>query len=68
MSWQGRRHNNYVGAIILIAIGIIGLVSNFDLVPRELIENLWKFWPVIPLVIGISIFARPRYTNDRPPV
>lgn len=49
---------------MLIAIGVIGLASNFDLVPRELLSQLWKLWPVIPLLIGVSILLRRQRQPD----
>ncbi len=65
MSSYGRRHSGWVGATILVAVGVIGLMSNFDLVPREMLHQLWKLWPLIPLAIGLSLFLRPRYYDTR---
>ena len=63
-----RRGRNGFGPAILIAIGIIGLAANFDLVPREYLEQLWKLWPLIPLAIGIGILlARRRVSGDNGP-
>ncbi len=63
-----RRHPGWIGAFILIAVGVIGLMSNFDLVPREMLHQIWKLWPLIPLAIGVSILFRPRgYYDHRQP-
>jgi putative Mn2+ efflux pump MntP len=59
-----KRHPGWIGAFILIAVGVIGLVSNFDLVPREMLAQIWKLWPLIPLAIGISILLRPRHYDN----
>ena len=59
-----RRHPGWIGAFILIAVGVIGLVANFDLVPREMLDQIWKLWPLIPLAIGISILLRPRHYDN----
>jgi len=48
------------GAFILIAVGVIGLIANFDLIPRIMIDQLWKLWPLIPLAIGLDLLLRRR--------
>ncbi len=58
MSLRERRNERWVGAVILIAIGIIGLATNFNLVPPDILSQLWKLWPIIPLIIGISLLMR----------
>lgn len=60
MTWRDRRERSWFGAGVLIAVGVIGLIANFDLVPRQYIEQLWKLWPVIPLFFGLVILARRR--------
>ena len=68
MSWQYRRRGNWIGAAILIAVGVIGLLANFDLVSPALLRQFWKLWPLIPLAIGISILVgRNRYVDSRTP-
>jgi putative Mn2+ efflux pump MntP len=67
MSAQGRPHRAWIGAVILIAVGVIGLISNFDLVPREMLREIWKLWPLIPLAIGVSLLMRPRHHDVRYP-
>jgi hypothetical protein len=63
-----RQHRGWIGAFVLIAVGVIGLASNFELVPREMLHQIWKLWPLIPLAIGVSILMRPRhYDNFRQP-
>jgi cadmium resistance protein CadD (predicted permease) len=64
MSARSRRERNWVGATVLIAVGVIGLAANFDLVSREYLDQLWKLWPVIPLVIGLAILMRPRRAGE----
>lgn len=58
MSRYGRRQGNWIGAAVLIAVGVIGLLANFGLVERETLRQLWKLWPVIPLAIGVGILMR----------
>ena len=46
--------------------GVIGLIANFDLVPREMLQQIWKLWPLIPLILGLAILVRRgSYANDR---
>jgi hypothetical protein len=60
MTWRDRRGRNWFGAAVLIAVGVIGLAANFDLVPRVYLDQLWKLWPLIPLFIGLGILWRRR--------
>ena len=58
------RGGRWFGAFILIAVGIVGLVANFHLIPEELLVQLWKLWPLIPLAIGVDILIRRRRFQD----
>lgn len=58
MSRRDRRQGNWIGAAVLIAVGVVGLLANFGLVERETLRQLWKLWPVIPLAIGVGILMR----------
>jgi cadmium resistance protein CadD (predicted permease) len=63
------RGGRWFGAFILIAVGVVGLVANFNLIPEEIISQLWKLWPLIPLVIGIDILIRRRrFLDDHRPM
>lgn len=62
--WRDRRGRNWFGAAVLIAVGVIGLIANFDLLPPQILEQMWKLWPVIPLLIGVSILIRRRTMGD----
>lgn len=57
----------WIGAFILIAIGVVGLIANFDLIPHIMLDQIWKLWPLIPLAIGIDLLLRKRRFADRPP-
>jgi hypothetical protein len=43
-----------VAPIILIILGGIFLLNNFDILPWSIWTNLWKFWPVLLVLIGIE--------------
>ena len=42
------------GGLILIAVGTIFLMNNLDLLQ---IHELWKYWPVILIAIGVAKLA-----------
>jgi cadmium resistance protein CadD (predicted permease) len=46
------------GAMVLILVGVVGLLANFNLVDREILRQLWKLWPLIPLAIGVAMLMR----------
>jgi len=45
------------GPIILIGLGVIFLLNNFGVLPWDIWTNLWKFWPVIIILIGIEFIV-----------
>ncbi|MBV9331190.1 MAG: hypothetical protein JOZ55_06525 [Alphaproteobacteria bacterium] len=62
------RNGRWFGAFVLIAVGVIGLIANFDLLPPLFIDQLWKLWPLIPLAIGVDLLMRRRrYMSTVPP-
>ncbi len=58
MSRRNGRQGSWIGAGVLIVVGVIGLLANFGLVERETLRQLWKLWPVIPLAIGVGMLMR----------
>jgi hypothetical protein len=65
--YDRRMRGRWFGAFVLIAVGVIGIAWNFDLVPHEMLDQFWKLWPLIPLAIGLDIllFRRGRYMRDK---
>jgi hypothetical protein len=56
---QARRPS--VWAYILIFIGLVLLLNNFDLLPWESWQVIWRFWPFILIFIGLQmVFGRSR--------
>ena len=66
MSRYDKRQRNWIGAAVLIAVGVIGLLANFGLVERETLRELWKLWPVIPLAVGVGILMRRNQPRNQP--
>jgi hypothetical protein len=52
----GEFHNKELwGGIILVAIGVVFLLDNFDVVRFEQVQ---KLWPVIPMAVGVLLIRR----------
>lgn len=63
-SWERPRRYGIGGAIfplILITIGLIFLLNNFNIVSWDVWATIWRFWPVLIIISGLSlIFGRTR--------
>ena len=56
------RQDNWGGAA-LILVGIVFLLSNFDIVP---LHELYRFWPLILIAIGARMLVRRRGAGSEP--
>jgi hypothetical protein len=55
------RNRSRTGAFVLILIGVIFLLINLGVLPvAELKALLAQWWPLILIVIGVWLLARPR--------
>lgn len=41
--------------IVLIGVGVIWLLINFQIIPAVNINYLWRFWPLVLIAIGLNI-------------
>ena len=64
MSEQKQRREHYVPVwgIFLLFLGIVFLLQTFNVLPWGLWGTLWRFWPVLLIVVGLSILLR-RYNR-----
>ncbi len=46
-----------VWGVILLFVGIVLLLQNFNLLPWGLWGTLWRFWPALLIIIGLDILA-----------
>lgn len=46
-----------MGGVLLIALGIILLFTNFGVVSTAIFPFLWHFWPVLLVLAGLKIMA-----------
>lgn len=53
-------HNIPVWGIFLLFLGIVLLLQNLKVLPWELWETLWRFWPVVVISFGLGILLRHR--------
>lgn len=50
-----------IGALIVIAIGVVLLLQNLGILAWSLWAQAWRLWPVILIVIGINVLIGRRY-------
>ena len=43
-----------ITAICWIAVGLIFLPINFNLIRPEMLAQLWKLWPFVPITAGVA--------------
>ncbi len=48
------RTNLSLTAIFAILLGVVFLLNNFGILPWEIWQNAWKFWPVLLILFGIE--------------
>jgi len=54
---QRERHIPVFG-ILLLFLGAVFLLQNFNILPWGLWQTLWRFWPVLIIILGLSILLR----------
>src|SRR3989304_3593779 len=52
-----RSTKSSLAPFILVFLGIIFLLNNFGFLPWSIWLSLWKFWPVLLLLIGVELFV-----------
>lgn len=64
MSEQKQRREHYVPVwgIFLLFLGIVFLLQTLNVLPWGLWGTLWRFWPILLIVVGLSILLR-RYNR-----
>lgn len=49
------RRGSIAAPAILLALGIIFLLNNFGYLPWEIWSSLWRFWPIILILLGLEV-------------
>lgn len=55
---QVRRNDIPTGGIFLVFLGVVLLLQSLDVLPWSLWNTLWRFWPVLLIISGLSILLR----------
>lgn len=45
----------FLGGIVILFIGLLFLFMNFGLIEPETISSFWRYWPIIIVIIGLSV-------------
>ena len=45
----------YLAGFFLIFIGLVFLLNNLGFLPNSIWNEIWKFWPLIIIIIGIQV-------------
>ncbi len=53
-----REHHVPVWGIYLLFLGVLFLLQTFEVLPWPLWGTLWRFWPVLIIIIGMGILLR----------
>lgn len=54
------RRRHVMGPIILLSVGILLLLNNLDLVSWSIWRDLWPYWPLLLVLLGIEAFVTGR--------
>lgn len=54
----GRRH--LVGPLILLGAGVLLLLNNLQLLPWSIWQDIWPYWPVLLILLGLEAFTTGR--------
>lgn len=57
------REGKLIAAVIWVAVGAIGLIANFNLLPPDWLAQSWKLWPLIPIAMGIGALLNAERRN-----
>lgn len=45
----------HIGGFVILFVGIVFLLNNLGLLPWVVWDQLWRFWPVIIILIGLQM-------------
>jgi len=50
--------------LFLVALGVVFLLVQVDLLPRHVLRSWWTWWPAVLILIGLAKLVRPRGPED----
>jgi hypothetical protein len=56
--FHSKKHGDGLfGGLFLIFLGLIFLLTNLGLLPSSVWDEIWKFWPVLIIMLGIRLLT-----------
>jgi hypothetical protein len=56
--YHHRKHGDGIfGGLLLVFLGTVFLLTNLGLVPSTVWNELWKFWPVLIILLGLRLLT-----------
>jgi len=56
--YHHRKHGDGLfGGLFLVFLGVVFLLTNLGLVPSSVWAELWKFWPVLVILLGMRLLV-----------
>ncbi len=55
-------HDRFLWGLILVVLGVLFLLRNFGYP----IGDVWKWWPIILVLVGIRLIFRPPRPRSKP--
>lgn len=53
-----KKHGDGIlGGLFLVFLGIVFLLNNLGLVPSSVWDEVWKFWPVLLILLGLRLLG-----------
>lgn len=54
--WRRRnKEHGVTGGIILLLLGVVFLLNNFNILPWEIWNIIWRFWPLLLVLWGFQV-------------
>jgi hypothetical protein len=54
------RRRSFVGPLLLLSAGVLLLLNNLGLLPWSIWRELWTFWPLLLVLLGLEAFVTGR--------
>jgi len=56
--FRHKKHGGGIlGGLVLVFLGVVFLLNNLGIVPSNVWNEVWKFWPVLLMLLGLRLLA-----------